>query len=90
MNIKVKSSSTITVDDLCDAVNENCNEKQKLKIATSFCMFGHSYDMTFVERLLVIYAKICLKRIKKDKALYNRNRPYFNALKAIVKYKEAN
>ena len=48
MNIKVKSTATVTVDDLCDAVNENCNEKQKLKIATSFCMFGHSYDMTFV------------------------------------------
>jgi hypothetical protein len=51
--------------------------------------YGNTIDMSYIEDLLVEAAKTRLKSIKKDKALYHRNRQYFNALKAITKIKSA-
>jgi hypothetical protein len=51
--------------------------------------YGKTIDMSYIEDLLVEAAKTRLKSIKKDKALYHRNRQYFNALKAITKIKSA-
>jgi len=90
MAIKIETTVSINNDELADVISENCSEKQKLEIANKMCHWGATYDMGFVEKMLVMYAKIGLKRIKKNSMLYNRNRAYFNALKTIAKLKEAN
>ena len=51
--------------------------------------FHGAIDMDYIESLLVMAAKTRLKSIKKDRALYNRNRDYFKALKTIVSIKTA-
>jgi hypothetical protein len=74
---------------LTNALNQLSN-KNKLKIAIGMSeYYGKTIDMSYIEDLLVEAAKTRLKSIKKDKALYHRNRHYFNALKTITKIKSA-
>lgn len=88
-SLKINSVSVVSTNDIVESINENCSNKNKIELVLGLTKFGELYDMSFVELLLVELSKLCLKRIKKDKSLYNRNRRYFNALKEIVKYKEA-
>lgn len=87
LNLNDDISITMSNEQLTSALNQLPN-KNKLKIAIGMSeYYGKTIDMSYIEDLLVEAAKTRLKSIKKDKALYHRNRPYFNALKAITKIK---
>lgn len=89
LNLNDDISITMSNKQLTNALNSLSNQK-KLKIAIGMSEYcGNTIDMSYIEDLLVEAAKTRLKSIKKDKALYHRNRPYFNALKAIAKIKSA-
>lgn len=80
-------TSTISFDEFCGIATCDLTNKQKVELAKRCACYGTLIDMNYVEDLLVMAAKLRLKAIKKDKALYNRNRSYFNALKMIEKVK---
>jgi HSP20 family molecular chaperone IbpA len=89
LNLNDDISITMSNEQLTSALNQLSN-KNKLKIAIEMAeYYGKTIDMSYIEDLLVEAAKTRLKSIKKDKALYHRNRQYFNALKAITKIKSA-
>jgi hypothetical protein len=89
LNLNDDISITVSNKQLTSALNQLSN-KNKLKIAIGMSeYYGNTIDMSYIEDLLVEAAKTRLKSIKKDKALYHRNRQYFNALKAITKIKSA-
>lgn len=89
LNLNDDISITVSNEQLASALNQLSN-KNKLKIAIGMSEYwGNTIDMSYIEDLLVEAAKTRLKSIKKDKALYHRNRQYFNALKAITKIKSA-
>jgi HSP20 family molecular chaperone IbpA len=89
LNLNDDISITMSNKQLTSALNQLSN-KNKLKIAIEMAeYYGKTIDMSYIEELLVEAAKTRLKSIKKDKALYHRNRQYFNALKAITKIKSA-
>ena len=89
LNLNDDISITMSNEQLTSALNQLPN-KNKLKIAIGMSeYYGKTIDMSYIEDLLVEAAKTRLKSIKKDKALYHRNRQYFNALKAITKIKSA-
>jgi L-serine deaminase len=89
LNLNDGISITMSNKQLTNALNSLSNQN-KLKIAIGMSeYFGNTIDMSYIEDLLVEAAKTRLKSIKKDKALYHRNRQYFNALKAITKIKSA-
>lgn len=89
LNLNDDISITVSNKQLTSALNQLSN-KNKLKIAIGMSEYlGNTIDMSYIEDLLVEAAKTRLKSIKKNKALYHRNRQYFNALKAITKIKSA-
>ena len=89
LNLNDDISITMSNKQLTNALNSLSNQK-KLKIAIGMSEYwGNTIDMSYIEDLLIEAAKTRLKSIKKDKALYHRNRQYFNALKAITKIKYA-
>jgi hypothetical protein len=89
LNLNDDISITVSNKQLTSALNQLSNQN-KLKIAIGMSeYFGNTIDMSYIEDLLVEAAKTRLKSIKKDKALYHRNRQYFNAIKAITKIKSA-
>ena len=89
LNLNDDISITVSNEQLASALKQLSN-KNKLKIAIGMSeYYGKTIDMSYIEDLLVEAAKTRLKSIKKDKALYHRNRQYFNALKAITKIKSA-
>jgi hypothetical protein len=89
LNLNDDISITMSNEQLTSALNQLSN-KNKLKIAIGMSeYYGNTIDMSYIEDLLVEAAKTRLKSIKKDKALYHRNRQYFNALKTITKIKSA-
>jgi len=89
LNLNDDISITVSNEQLASALNQLSN-KNKLKIAIGMSeYYGKTIDMSYIEDLLIEAAKTRLKSIKKDKALYHRNRQYFNALKAITKIKSA-
>ena len=80
-------TTTISFDQFCEAAMCNLTNNQKVELAKRCARYEKLIDMSYVEDLLVMAAKLRLKSIKKDKSLYNRNRPYFKALKTIAKVK---
>ena len=83
-------TTTISFDQFCETAISDLTNKQKVELSkrcARYDRYGKLIDMSYVEDLLVMAAKLRLKAIKKDKALYNRNRPYFKALKMIAKVK---
>ena len=83
-------TTTISFDQFCETAICDLTNKQKVELSkrcASYDRYGKLIDMSYVEDLLVMAAKLRLKAIKKDKSLYNRNRPYFKALKTIAKVK---
>jgi len=80
-------TASITFDQFCGTAMCDLTNKQKVELAKRCACYGKLLDMGYVEDLLVMAAKLRLKAIKKDRALYNRNRPYFKALKTIAKVK---
>lgn len=80
-------TATISFDQFCKTAMSDLTNKQKVELAKRCARYGSCIDMDYVEDLLVMAAKLRLRAIKKDKALYNRNRPYFKALKMIAKVK---
>jgi hypothetical protein len=82
-------TASITFDQFCGTAMCDLTNKQKVELAKRCACYGKLTDMSYVEDLLVMAAKLRLKAIKKDKALYNRNRTYFKALKTIAKVKSA-
>ena len=82
-------TANITFDQFCGMAMCDLTNKQKVELAKRCAYYGQLLDMSYVEDLLVMAAKLRLNAIKKDRALYNRNRAYFNALKTIAKVKSA-
>ena len=80
-------TATISFDQFCETAMYDLTNNQKVELAKRCARYGTLIDMDYVEDLLVMAAKLRLRAIKKDKALYNRNRPYFKALKMIAKVK---
>lgn len=80
-------TANITFNQFCGTAMCDLTNKQKVELAKRCACYGKLLDMSYVEDLLVMAAKLRLKAIKKDRALYNRNRPYFKALKTITKVK---
>ena len=82
-------SAKINKKELVNSINNSFTNRQKVDIAKGMSDFHGAIDMDYIESLLVMAAKTRLKSIKKDIALYNRNRDYFKALKTIVSIKTA-
>ena len=85
-------TATISFDQFCETAMCDLTNNQKVELAKQcarYDRYGKLTDMSYVEDLLVMAANLRLKAIKKDKALYNRNREYFKALKTIAKVKSA-
>ena len=85
-------TANITFDQFCAMAMCNLTNSQKVELAKQCAYYTYSgglTDMSYVEDLLVMAAKLRLKAIKKDKALYYRNHEYFKALKTIAKVKTA-
>ena len=82
-------TANITFDQFCGTANSDLSNKQKVELAKRCAYFCNLVDMSYVEDLLVMAAKLRLKAIKKDRALYNRNRKYFQALKTVAQIKNA-
>lgn len=82
-------TASITFDQFCGTAMCDLTNKQKVELAKrcAYYSYGQLIDMSYVEDLLVMAAKLRLQSIKKDKALYARNLKYFNALKTIAKLK---
>ena len=92
MKLYLNENVTLTVDRkfIARSLGLNLTNSQKVKTAIEMAeYYGKTIDMSYIEDLLVETAKTRLKSIKKDKALYHRNRQYFNALKTITKIKSA-
>lgn len=92
MKLYLNENVTLTVERkfIARSLGLNLTNSQKVKTAIEMAeYYGKTIDMSYIEDLLVEAAKTRLKSIKKDKALYHRNRQYFNALKAIAKIKYA-
>lgn len=92
MKLHLNENVTLTVDRklIAKSLGLNLTNSQKVKTAMEMAEYwSNTIDMSYIEDLLVEAAKTRLKSIKKDKALYHRNRQYFNALKAITKIKSA-
>ena len=92
MKLHLNENVALTVERkfIAKSLVLNLTNSQKVKTAIEMAeYFGKTIDMSYIEDLLVEAAKTRLKSIKKDKALYHRNRQYFNALKAIAKIKSA-
>lgn len=92
MKLNLNENVTLTVERkfIAKSLGLNLTNSQKVKTAMEMAeYYGKTIDMSYIEDLLVEAAKTRLKSIKKDKALYHRNRQYFNALKAITKIKSA-
>ena len=92
MKLYLNENVSLTVDRkfIANSLGLNLTNSQKVKTAMEMAVYlGNTIDMSYIEDLLVEAAKTRLKSIKKDKALYHRNRKYFNALKAIAKIKSA-
>ena len=92
MKLHLNENVTLTVERkfIAKSLGLNLTNSQKVKTAIEMAeYYGNTIDMSYIEDLLVEAAKTRLKSIKKDKALYHRNRQYFNALKAITKIKSA-
>lgn len=92
MKLYLNDNATLTIERkyLTKSLGLNLTNSQKVKTAIEMSeYYGNTIDMSYIEDLLVEAAKTRLKSIKKDKALYHRNRQYFNALKAITKIKTA-
>lgn len=92
MKLYLNENVSLTVDRkfIARSLGLNLTNSQKVKTAIEMAeYYGKTIDMSYIEDLLVEAAKTRLKSIKKDKALYHRNRQYFNALKAITKIKSA-
>lgn len=82
-------SAKINKKELVKSINNSFTNRQKVDIAKEMSDFHGAIDMDYIESLLVMAAKTRLKSIKKDRALYNRNRDYFKALKTVVSIKTA-
>lgn len=82
-------TANITFDQFCAMAMCDLTNSQKVELAKRCAYYGKLTDMSYVEDLLVMAAKLRLKAIKKDKALYYRNHEYFKALKTIAKVKTA-
>lgn len=82
-------SANINFVLLREALKDQLSNEQKAKLVISFADFHGAIDMSYLEDVIVRAAKIRLKSIKKDKELYKRNREYFDALKTIIRVKEA-
>ena len=92
MKLNLNENVTLTVERkfIAKSLGLNLTNSQKVKTAMEMAeYYGKTIDMSYIEDLLVEAAKTRLKSIKKDKALYHRNRQYFNALKTIAKIKYA-
>lgn len=92
MKLYLNDNVTLNVERkyLAKSLGLNLTNSQKVKTAIEMAeYYGKTIDMSYIEDLLVEAAKTRLKSIKKDKALYYRNRQYFNALKSITKIKSA-
>ena len=92
MKLYLNENVTLTVERkfIARSLGLNLTNSQKVKTAIEMAeYYGKTIDMSYIEDLLVEAAKTRLKSIKKDKALYHRNRQYFNALKSIAKIKSA-
>ena len=92
MKLYLNENVTLTVERkfIARSLGLNLTNSQKVKTAIEMAeYYGKTIDMSYIEDLLVEAAKTRLKSIKKDKALYHRNRQYFNAPKTITKIKSA-
>jgi hypothetical protein len=88
--MKVHNTTTeLSLAQITSALNIELSNKQKVKLAKDMSEYCGMIDMSYIEEVLLMAAKTRLKSIKKDKSLYTRNKVYFNALKAITKYKYA-
>jgi hypothetical protein len=88
--MKIKNTtSEISLSQLTKELNIELTTKQKVKLAKDMSDFYGTIDMSYIEELLVMAAKVRLKSIKKDKKLYARNQKYFKALKIITQLKTA-
>jgi len=86
--MKVHNTTTeLSLAQITSALNIELSNKQKVKLAKDMSEYCGMIDMSYIEEVLLMAAKTRLKSIKKDKSLYTRNKVYFNALKAITKYK---
>lgn len=91
MKLYLNDNVTLTIERefLAKSLGINLTNSQKVKTAIEMAEYFKAIDMSYIEDLLVEAAKTRLKSIKKNKALYHRNRQYFNALKTIAKIKSA-
>lgn len=88
--MKIEGTINVSFEDLVTALKSSTlSNTQKVKLAKEMSDFFGTIDMDYIEKLLVMAADMRLRSIKKNKALYHRNRPYFNALKIIKKVKSA-
>lgn len=84
--MKIHNTSTnVSFNQLIDCINENLTNTQKVILAKKMSQYGDLIDMSYIEDLLNMAAKIRLKSIKKNRTLYNKNRAYFTAVKTITK-----
>lgn len=79
------ATASVSFNQLVDCINENLSNTQKVILAKKMSQYGDLIDMSYIEDLLVMAAKIRLKSIKKNRVLYNKNRAYFTSLKTITK-----
>lgn len=88
--MKIEGTINVNFEDIVNALKASTlSNAQKVKLAKEMSDFFGTIDMDYIEKLLVMAADMRLKAIKKNKDLYHRNRPYFNALKIIKKVKSA-
>ena len=86
--MKIEGTINVNFEDIVTALKASTlSNAQKVKLAKEMSDFFGTIDMDYIENLLVMAADMRLKAIKKNKSLYHRNRPYFNALKIIKKVK---
>lgn len=84
--MKIKNTtSTVTFNQIVECVNDSLTNEQKVKLAKKMSEYGDLIDMSYIEDLLDMAARVRLKSIKKNRVLYNKNRAYFTALKTITK-----
>jgi len=84
--MKIQNATAgVSFNQLVDCINENLSNTQKVILAKKMSQYGDLIDMSYIEDLLIMAAKIRLKTIKNNRVLYNKNRAYFSALKIITK-----
>lgn len=83
MKVHVDNEIFISEENIIDALKSIPSSKQ-MHIIKMMAKWGDAIDVAFIEGVMSMMAKMYLIR-KKDRAFYNRNRAYFNALKIISK-----